>query len=176
MVNYSEHFVGKVPPFTREAAAHFVMDGKHYIYTSGTTSYTPNPSEVAVFDDYHGEYTVLGNPHIGDEYAHSFCSQITSVIKIPGKDLYVAMADRWLPHTNKTDIPKKDWQSFLTRYKDHRPYPKDFATPKVADRFYTLVNPNQDVYKATYVFLPIVVKDGIPMIEWKDEWKLENYE
>ena len=43
-----------------EAAAHFVMDGKHYIYTSGTTSYTPNPSEVAVFDDYHGEYTVLG--------------------------------------------------------------------------------------------------------------------
>ena len=173
---YSEHFVGKVPPFTREAAAHFVMDGKHYIYTSGTTSYTPNPSEVAIFDDYHGEYTVLGNPHIGDEYAHSFCSQITSVIKIPGKDLYVAMADRWLPHTNKTDIPKKDWQSFLTRYKDHRPYPKDFATPKVADRFYTLVNPNQDVYKATYVFLPIVVKDGIPMIEWKDEWKLENYE
>ena len=61
------------------------MDGKHYIYTSGTTSYTPNPSEVAVFDDYHGEYTVLGNPHIGDEYAHSFCSQITSVIKIPGR-------------------------------------------------------------------------------------------
>lgn len=46
----------------------------------------------------------------------------------------------------------------------------------MADRFYTLVNPNQDVYKATYVFLPIVVKDGIPMIEWKDEWKLENYE
>lgn len=35
---------------------------------------------------------------------------------------------------------------------------------------------NQDVYKATYVFLPIVVKDGIPMIEWKDEWKLEDYE
>lgn len=46
------------------------------------------------------------------------------MIKIPGKDLYVAMADRWLPHTNKTDIPKKDWQSFLTRYKDHRPYPR----------------------------------------------------
>lgn len=52
------------------------MDGKHYIYTSGTTSYTPNPSEVAVFDDYHGEYTVLGNPHIGDEYAHSFARRL----------------------------------------------------------------------------------------------------
>ena len=46
----------------------------------------------------------------------------------------------------------------------------------MADRVYTHGNPTQDVDKATYVFLPIVVKDGIPMIEWKDEWKLENYE
>lgn len=173
--NYSEHFVGQTPPLTREAVSHFIMDGRHYIFTSGTTGYTPNPSEVAVFDDYHGEYKVLGDPHIGDEYAHSFCSQITSVIKIPGKNLYVAMADRWMPHTCKTDIPKKEWQSYLKRYKNHRPYPKDFETPKPADRFYTLVNPNQDVYKATYVFLPIVIKNGMPMIEWKDEWRLEDY-
>lgn len=172
---YSEHFVGQTPPLTREAAAHFVMDGRHYLYTSGTTSYTPNPSEVAVFDDYHGEYTVLGDPHIGDEYAHSFCSQITSVIKIPGKNLFVAMADRWQPHTFKTDIPRKEWQSFLKRYRTHKPFPQDFTTPKVADRFYTLVSPSQDVYKATYVFLPVVVKDGVPMIEWKDEWRLEDY-
>ncbi|MGM9781180.1 MAG: glycosyl hydrolase family 28 protein [Candidatus Cryptobacteroides sp.] len=172
---FSEHFAGLTPPLTREAAAHFVMNGRHYIYTSGTTGYTPNESEVAVFDDYHGDYTVLGNPHIGDKFAHSFCSQITSVIKIPGKDLYVAMADRWQPHTNNTDIPQKEYQSFLRRYKQHRPYPRDFETPKPADRRYVLVNPNQDVYKATYVFLPIVIKDGIPMIEWKDEWRLEDY-
>ncbi len=172
---YSEHFVGQTPPRTREAAAHFVMDGRHYLYTSGTTSYTPNPSEVAVFDDYHGEYTVLGDPHVGDPYAHSFCSQITSVIKIPGKDLYVALADRWQPHTNRTDIPQKEWKSFLARYEDHHPYPRDFQAPRTPDRFYTLVSPSQDVYKATYVFLPIVVKDGIPMIEWKDEWRLEDY-
>lgn len=31
-------------------------------------------------------------------------------------------------------------------------------------------------YKATYVFLPIVVKDGVPMIEWKDEWRIEDYD
>ncbi len=79
-------------------------------------------------------------------------------------------------HTNKTDIPKKDWQSFLTPVQGSPSLSKGFCNSKVADRFYTLVNPNQDVYKATYVFLPIVVKDGIPMIEWKDEWKLENYE
>lgn len=172
---FSEHFVGLVPPLTREAAAHFVKDGRHYIYTSGTTGYTPNPSEVAVFDDYHGEYTVLGDPHIGDAYEHSFCSQITSVIRIPGTDLYVAMADRWQPWTWKSDIPKREYASFLARYKDHQPFPRDFEPVKPADRRYVLVNQNQDVYSATYVFLPVVWKDGVPMIEWRDEWRLEEY-
>lgn len=172
---YSEHFVGLTPPLTREAAAHFVMDGRHYIYTSGTTSYTPNPTELAVFDDYHGEYEVLGNPHIGDSYAHSFCSQITGVVKIQGTDFYVAVADRWQPHTNKTDIPAREYQSFLRRYKDHKPYPQDFEEPKPVDRRYTLVNENQDVYKATYVFLPVRIRDGVPVIEWYDEWRIEDF-
>lgn len=172
---FSEHFTGLTPPLTREAAAHFVKDGRHYIYTSGTTGYTPNPSEVAVFDDYHGEYTVLGDPHIGDPCAHSFCSQITSVIHIPGTDLYVAMADRWQPWTWRTDIPRREYASYLERYKDHRPFPRDFEPVRPADRRFVLVGPNQDVYSATYVFLPVVWKDGVPMIEWKDEWRLEEY-
>lgn len=172
---YSEHFVGLTPPLTREAAAHFVMGGKHYMFTSGTTSYTPNPSEVAVFDEYHGDYTVLGDPHIGDKYAHSFCSQITSVIRIPGTDLYVALADRWEPYTNNTDLPKRAYESFMGRYKDHKPFPPDYTPVKQADRYYTLVNPNQDVYNATYVFLPVVIKDGVPTIEWRDEWRIEDY-
>lgn len=168
--------MGLTPPLTREAAAHFVKDGRHYIFTSGTTGYTPNPSEVAVFDDYHGEYEVLGDPHVGDRYAHSFCSQITSVLKIPGMDLYVAMADRWQPHTFNTDIPSREHSGFLARYKDHRPYPRDFNTPTTADRLYTLVTPSQAVYNATYVFLPVVFRNGMPTIEWKDEWRLEDYD
>ena len=172
---YSEHFVGLRPPLTREAAAHFVAGGRHYMFTSGTTSYTPNPSEVAVFDDYHSDYEVLGDPHPGDRFAHSFCSQITSVIKIPGKDLYVAMADRWEPHTFNTDIPARTYLSFLDRYKNHKPSERDFSEPRLTDRRYTLVSPSQDVYKATYVFLPIVFRDGMPLIEWKDEWTLDSY-
>lgn len=59
---FSEHFVGLRPPFTREAPSHFVWRGRHYMFTSGTTGYVPNSSKVAVFDDYHGEYTDLGDP------------------------------------------------------------------------------------------------------------------
>ena len=172
---WSEHFVGLTPPRTREAAAHFYAQGRHYMFTSGTTSYTPNPSEVAVFDDYHGEYEVLGDPHVGDPYAHSFCSQITSVVKIPGKDLYVAMADRWEPHTLHTDLPAKAYASYMERYKNHRPSERDFSEPQLTDRYYTLVSPSQDVYKATYVFLPVIFRDGMSTLEWKDEWRLEDF-
>lgn len=47
--NYSEHFPHTAPPETREAPAHFVRNGLHYLITSGTTGYHPNP-EVA-FDE-----------------------------------------------------------------------------------------------------------------------------
>ena len=38
---FSEHYVGIRPPFTREAPAHFVRNGLHYMFTSGTTGYVP---------------------------------------------------------------------------------------------------------------------------------------
>ena len=175
--HYTNHFIGMRPPITREAPAHFLKDGQIYMFTSGTTGYTPNPTETAVFTNPHGDYTTLGNPHVDDTCAHSFNSQICCVIKIPGKDnLYVALADRWLPHVTDTDIPIREAASKLKSYKDHRPNPKDFSVPQVRNRQYDLVGPTHDVYNATYVFLPIVFKDGVPTIEWRDEWRLEDYE
>jgi hypothetical protein len=77
---YSEHYKSLIPPLSREAPAYFCRNGKHYLFTSGTTSYFPTPSKVAMFDDFHGEYIDLGNPHIGDETNTSFSSQITCVL------------------------------------------------------------------------------------------------
>ena len=57
---YSTHFPRLYPPFVREAPAHFMRNGKHYLITSGTTGYYPNPSEVAVADTWHGPYRELG--------------------------------------------------------------------------------------------------------------------
>ncbi|MBQ8462526.1 MAG: family 43 glycosylhydrolase [Prevotella sp.] len=80
---FSEHFVGIRPPYTREAPTHFMWRGRHYLFTSGTTGYVPNPSQVCVFDDPHGDYVDLGSPHIDDKYEDSFGSQICCVIQIP---------------------------------------------------------------------------------------------
>ena len=57
---YSTHFPHKGPPHVREATAHFIRHGKHYLLTSGTTGYFPNPSEAAMADTWHGPYTVQG--------------------------------------------------------------------------------------------------------------------
>lgn len=175
--HFSEHFVGLRPPYTREAPAHFVRDGKHYLFTSGTSGYTPNPSKVAVFTDYHGEYTDLGCPHIDDVWQDSFGSQITSVLKIPGRDLYIALADRWLPDIANTDVPMRTWKGYETRYASHRPFERDFTTPKVKDKTGSRRGASESVSRATYVMLPVEFDaDGKPTLRWQDEWRLEDYD
>lgn len=174
---YSEHFVGLVPPFTREAPTHFMYNGKHYMFTSGTTGYIPNESQVCVFDDYHGEYKNLGNPHPRDKYHSSFCSQITDVIKIPGKkDLYVALADRWRPEMWESEFPMKFFENQKAMWVDHRPPAKDYSTPKVKDKRNYHRFKHEVTIGSTYVFLPITFKNGMPTIAWKQDWKLEDYE
>ncbi len=175
---YSVHFPDMHVPYTREAPSHFVRNGKHYMFTSGTTGYTPNPSRVAVFTDYHGEYTDLGDPHVNDSTASSFCSQITSVIKIPGKkDLYVALADRWLPELAGTQIPRERAKWYEQEFKDHKAFDRDFTTPQVKDKREWKRDKWEATQKSTYVFLPITFdKNGKPTIEWRDEWRLEDFE
>lgn len=86
---YSTHFPRLYPPFVREAPAHFMRNGKHYLITSGTTGYYPNPSEVAVADTWHGPYRELGLIHRQDEGKTSFHSQISSVFKVEGKRICI---------------------------------------------------------------------------------------
>ena len=101
---YSTHFPLHHPPMVREATAHFEREGKHYLITSGTTGYYPNPSQAAVAETWHGPYEVLGNPHPSDKTYTSFHSQISSVFKMPGKkNLYIALADRWMPEAMDLD-------------------------------------------------------------------------
>ena len=103
---YSVHYDGLVPPYAREAPACFEKNGKYYLYTSGTTGYYPNPSRLCRITDWHGEYEELGNPCIEDAAKSSFFSQFSCVLKVPGTELYIAMADRWKPTF---------WGKFITR-------------------------------------------------------------
>jgi len=164
---YSTHFPKPFPPYVREATAHFLRKGKHYLLTSGTTGYYPNPSEVAIADTWHGPYTVQGNPHVNDESQTSFHSQISSVFKVEGKkDLYIACADRWL--VEAMDYPYEVYRDkFEARFNPDAP-------PFDKSRWKGSVVENTSI--ADYVWLPIRFDGEKALIDWKDEWKIEDYE
>jgi hypothetical protein len=160
---YSTHFPRRRPPEVREAPAHFERDGRHYLFTSGTTGYYPNRSEVAVADTYHGPWTVLGDPHPADPTATSFRSQISSVFKHPAKDdLYIALADRWLP-----DVPAEVAQrapDVFRRLFAGEPVESDAA----------FGGTDFDTSVADYVWLPVRFDGDLPVLDWHDEWRIED--
>lgn len=163
-------------PYNREAPSYFCRNGKHYLFTSGTTAFYPNPSEIAVSSEAFGPFEALGNPHVKDETNTSFHSQIRSVFKVPSKkDLYIALADRWLP--DYMDIPYekyKEW--FYTRF--HHPSPEERERILREER--ELVGTNDlyelDISKAQYVFLPIVFNGDMPQLYWREKWSIDEFE
>ena len=135
--------------------------------TSGTTGYLPNPSEVAIADTWHGPFTVLGNPHPEDVTNTSYHSQISSVFKVPGKkDLYIACADRWLPEAmdKQYDVYKEMFEFIFKG--DEKSF--DFS------RMGAPVVENTAI--ADYVWLPLRFDGENVFIDWKDEWRIEDYE
>lgn len=165
---YSTHFPRISPPYVREATAHFIRRGKHYLVTSGTTGYLPNPSEIAVADTWHGPYTVLGNPHREDVTNTSFHSQISSVFKVEGKkDLYIAVADRWVP-----DQMKLKYEEYAAEYERMFAGSYDGAEEFVK-RFGS--DAERDTSIADYVWLPFQFDGDMPYLEWMDEWRIEDY-
>ncbi len=164
---YSTHFPRVSPPYVREATAHFMRNGKHYLLTSGTTGYLPNPSEAAIGDTWHGPYTVLENPHPGDDTNTSYHSQISSVFKVPGKkELYIACADRWLPQAmdKEYDVYKEMFESLF------RDGGKSFDFSRMGEPIV------ENTSIADYVWLPLRFEGENVVIDWKDEWRIEEYE
>ncbi len=173
---YSEHFPHAAPPYTREAPAHFTRNGLHYLITSGTTGYHPNPSEAAVSRLWHGPYEIQGDPHVNDRTRTSFNSQISSVFQHPEKkDLYIALADRWLPHLPETEGEKfysgeasRETEAKFSRIFD----PEEEFVFTEEDAAAMRINSSE----SDYVWLPLKFDGDRVYIEWQDSWKVEDYE
>ena len=175
---YSTHFPHAGPPYVREATAHFLRNHRHYLITSGTTGYFPNPSEVAVADTWHGPYTVLGDPCPDDESRTSYHSQVSSVFKVPGKkDLYIALGDRWLP--GEMDLKYEEYAALFEE--DFIPGSGIKASPAI--REYMAKRSRDNTSISDYVWLPLRFEDpsaehpdGMVYMDWHDEWRIEDYE
>jgi len=94
-------FVRRFVGMSREAPAVFKYNGRYYMLSSGCTGWDPNEAELAVADDIMGEWTVLGNPCVGNESDKTFYGQSTYIIPVNAKrGHFIACFDMW----NKKDL------------------------------------------------------------------------
>jgi hypothetical protein len=183
---YSTHLHRGSPPYAREAPAHFFRRGKHYLFTSGTSGYHPNPSEVAWAPSHHGPWSALGDPHPSDTSRSSYNSQITSVFKHPDKkDLYIALADRWMP-----GLPQAAGDDFASGQQVRRvltamagQYDPEgwYGEPAAPDAppaptIGSDVITEADTSIADYVWLPVRFDGDLPYLDWHDTWRHEDWE
>ncbi|MBQ7173513.1 MAG: family 43 glycosylhydrolase [Clostridia bacterium] len=166
---YSVHYPNLRPPFTREAPTYFEKDGKRYLITSGTGGYYPNPSQVCVFENPHGEYRDLGDPCIDDKDGTSFDAQFTSVLRLPETDQYIACADRWMPRAcdrRKTKAFIAHMDEVFADYKPNRE-PREVTPMSGKEEKH-----EENTSISQYVWLPIEWEGEKPVIRWKSEWKI----
>ena len=175
--HYSTHLPRPGPPLTREGLAYFRRGAKHYVASSGTSGYFPNPSEVAVAETYHGPWTTIGSLDSGDRTETSFNSQISSVFKHPGKkDLYIAIADRWLGTSlsgsefESGELSRKMRKAFANRFINKA---MDAEDERLMTKYGGL---DVNTSLARHVWLPIRFEGERPYIEWRSEWSLDEFE
>jgi hypothetical protein len=175
---YSTHMPRPGPPLVRESPAYFRRKGKHYLITSGTTVYFPNPSEIAVGDSFHGPFRLIGDAHPSDRSRTSLNTQICSVFKHPAKkDLYIALGDRWMGPMSGPAFESGETsrlvQSAFTKVMSTLRQP---LTPDEIKQAAPAFSGKVDTSKARYVWLPILFdKNDRPTIAWRDEWSLDEF-
>ncbi len=172
---YSTHFPLVQPPYVREAPAYFYRKGKHYLFTSGTTGYLPNPSEIALANTFHGPWSSLGNPHLNDASNTSFNSQISSVFKYPyADDLYIALADRWV--SNLPELHGQDFYNGKAYERTAEMFRRSFCGESADKKINSQdVSSKINTSLADYVWLPISFEGDKPVLRWRNEWRIEEF-
>lgn len=164
-------YTGLNPPFSREGVTYFQHHGKHYLLTSGMNGYVPNPSEVAVADDFLGPFKVLGDPHVDDASSASFNSQASCAFRVEGMDKIIVMADRWVPEYVMT---KERYDRFVRAISSR--YDKSVKA-SFKDMVTMLTSPmmgSADTSIANYVWLPVEWEGEMPRIHWRNVWNLSE--
>lgn len=109
-----------------------------------------------------------------DASGTSLRSQISSVFKHPHKrDLYIALADRWLPRYSEADSNQVElFRKLFSPERQARAARPDGGAGEAE----TTRTPKVDTSIADYVWLPITFDGDTPQIHWRDEWRIEDFD
>lgn len=169
----SRQYMDLHAPFCREGVTLFSHGGKHFMLTSGMSGYVPNKSDAAVTDDWKKPFVSIGDPHVNDESRASFNSQISCVFKVEGTELYVSMADRWVPGYPMDGKKSEMFERAIASHFDPEHYQ---ASPQENEEYMNSpMLESADTSMADYVWLPVTIEDGKPAIHWYDEWRVEDF-
>lgn len=169
----SRQYMNLNAPFCREGITLFGHGGRKYMLTSGMSGYVPNKSDAAVTERWEDPFESIGNPHENDESNASFNSQISEVFRVEGTDLLIAIADRWLPDY-LLDGKKADmFERAIANHFD----PEHYQITEEENKEYmnSPMLESADTSSAGYVWLPVMIENGKPVIRWYDEWKWEDF-
>ena len=119
-----------------------------------------------------GPYMPIGNPHRNDSSSASFNSQVSFIFQAPHwGNFYLVMADRWVP---KYVVTRERYQQILrvVAHQSDKSY-----KPKLADYLTVASAPflgTANTSIAEYVWLPMRFEGEMPVIDWHDEWTVDE--
>lgn len=168
----TKQYANRHPPFSREGIAVFEREGKIYMFTSGQSGYIPNQSDVAIADTPLGPFIPCGDPHVDDASHASFNSQISQVFKLPGRDICISLADRWVPQY-PVDAHRADLftRAIAAHFEPER-YQITSAEREEMRSSPMLASANTSI--ADYVWLPVNFRSDIPIIKWQNQWNIPD--
>lgn len=160
------------PPFTREGVTLFTHDGRRYLITSGMSGYIPNQSDSAVSDSWEQIFTPIGDPHVDDDSLASFNSQISQVFHVPNSDLYIALADRWLPDMLLDKESALRVRRVIAGSTSDTPVTEE--DKREAMSLLAMSGEAVNTSVSDYVWLPVTFEEGRPLIHWHDSWRVSD--
>lgn len=172
---FTTHLPQSGAPFTREGLSYFRRRARHYIISSGTTGYFPNPTRVAVADTFHGPWNDLGLLAVGDNSETTFNSQINCVFQHPKKrDLFTAVADHWMGPMGGADFDDGEPSRKVRKAIEAR-----FITGRMDAEDERLMAKYGDIELDTSVartdWLPLRFDGDRPKLIWRYSWSLDEF-
>jgi hypothetical protein len=149
-----------LPKASREGAALFKFKGHYYMFSSGTTGWSPNPADLATAEHIFGPWESLGNPCSGADENTTYGSQSTFVLPAPGKgdDAFIFMGDRWVGHKLKDSTHV--WLPFVVR-------PDGTVSLEFLNKWNMAVFDSKPKSLSTPVAIQLPAKGGPPRLQWK---------
>lgn len=101
------------------------------------------------------------------------------MLKVPDRDLYIAMADRWKPTASGKWFAKKYYKMVERAMSGgrHENITKPDRSPKTAASLSRKkMRHMENTSIARYVWLPVEWEDGKPVVRWHDEWRVEDFQ